>query len=245
MPLELQVIILGIAAVVMGVFSGISGGGAGLLLTPLAIAVGLPPLTAIGTMKMAGLGATFGGLSVFIKSGHIRKDIVKVMAPIVVVIGLATPFIFQNVDAEIFQNILGIILLALTPTLFIKRKKLRPSKAKKGLGYVLYTFISLLAALFSAGVGALSNFIMILFLGTTKLEANATKRAVTAVLVPLTFTGLLITGFVSLPHGIALLIGSFIGTHIGSKIAIKKGEDFVTYALAILAILSGIWLLAT
>lgn len=245
MPVELQVLVLGLASFVVGILSGISGGGAGLVMMPLSIAVGLPPQTAVATMKMAGLGSAFGGLSVFVKSGHVRTDIVKIMAPIAIVIGLATPFIFKSIDAGLFQNMLGIILLVMAPTLFIKKKNLHPSKHKQGLGYVLYSGILSLQALFGAGVGTLANFVLTLLFGTTKLEANATKRAVTAILAPLTFTGLLVTGFVSLPHGLALLIGSFTGTHIGSKIAVKKGEDFVTYAMVILAIVSGIWLLAS
>lgn len=243
MPFELQIAILGAASFVTGILSGMSGGGAGLIMTPLAIAVGLPPQTAVGTMKMAGLGAAFGGLSVFAKSGYIRKDILKVMLPIAVGIGIATPFIFQLIDSVAFQKILGILLIILTPTLFIRKIALKPSRKRRGIGYALYSGILTLQALFGTGVGALANFVLTLLMGTTKLEANATKRAVTACLVPITFIGLLVTGFVSLPHGIVLLIAGFAGTHIGSKIAVNKGESFVTYAMATMAVISGIWLL--
>ena len=61
--------------------------------------------------------------------------------------------------------------------------------------------------------------------------------------MPITFVGLLLTGYVSLIHGIPLLIASFIGTHIGSKIALKQGEEFVTYAMFIVALAGGIWVL--
>ena len=245
MPLELQLALLGLGSFVTGILSGISGGGAGLVMVPLGIAVGLPPQVAVGTMKMAGLGSAFGGLSVFAKSGHIRKDIVKFMLPVVIVIGIATPFVFKAINAEVFQNIIGVLLIVLTPTLFLRKSMLKPSRKKQGLGYVLYSGILTLQALFSTGVGVLANFVLTLLLGTTKLEANATKRAVSACLVPLTFTGLLITGFVSLPHGFVLLIAGFLGTHIGSKIAVNKGESFVTYAMAILAVVSGVWLLVS
>lgn len=244
MTFELQLAILGLAGFVFGILSGISGGGAGLVMTPLAIAIGLPPQTAVATLKMAGLGAAFGGLTVFLKSGHIRKDILRVMVPIVVFIGLATPFVFKLIEGEIFQKIIGVLVLLLVPTLFIKKTATSsPSKRRRGLGFILYSLIMAIQALFSAGAGVLATFVLTLLFGTTKLEANATKRAVTAFMVPITFTGLLIAGFVSLPHGIVLLIAGFIGTHIGSKIALKKGEDFVTIATAIAASISGIWLL--
>lgn len=244
MTFELQLAILGLAGFVFGVLSGMSGGGAGLVLTPLAIAVGLPPQTAVGTMKMAALGAAFGGLSVFLKSGHIRRDILRVMIPVGVIIGLTAPFVFKLIEGEIFQKIIGVLVLLLVPTLFIKKTTTStPSKRRRGLGFALYSLIMAIQALFSAGAGVLATFVLTLLFGTTKLEANATKRAVTAFIVPITFTGLLIAGYVSLPHGAVLLMAGFIGTHIGSKIALKKGEDFVTYATAIAAAVSGIWLL--
>lgn len=243
MSLELQIVLLGIASFVTGILSGMSGGGAGMIMVPLSIAIGLPPQTAVGTMKMAGLGASLGGLSVFAKSGYIRKDILKVMLPMVIVIGLATPFIFQLLDGEVFQKIIGVLLLALTPTLFIRKTNLKPSRKRRGLGYLLYSGVLSLQALFGTGTGALATFVLTLLLGTSKIEANATKRAISACLVPLTFIGLLVTGFVSLPHGLVLLVTGFAGTHIGSKIAVKKGESFVTYAMATLSVTSGLWLL--
>lgn len=243
MGIELQILLLGLASFTTGILSGISGGGAGMVMVPLAIAIGLPPQTAVGTMKMAGLGSSLGGLSVFAKSGYIRKDILLVMIPIVIVIGVATPFIFQLLSGETFQKVIGLLLLLLTPTLFMRKTVQKPSKKKRGLGYVLLSGVLSLQALFGTGTGMLANFVFTLCFGTTKLEANATKRAITACLVPLTFIGLLVTGFVSLPHGLVLLAAGFAGTHIGSKIAVNKGESFVTYAMAIFAVLSGLWLL--
>lgn len=245
MPLELQIITLTASGFFLGILSGIVGGGVGIVMSPLAVALGLPPQVAVGTLKMAALGASFGGLSVFAKSGHIRKDILRVIVPITLIVGIATPFIFQRIDSEVFQNILGVVILLMAPTLLIRKVALKPSRKKRGLGYGLYTIVLGLQALFGAGVGMLANFILTLLLGTTKLEANATKRTINAFLTPLTFVGLLLTGFVSLPHGIPLLAASFAGTHIGSKIALKKGEEFVTYSMVSLALIGGLWLLLT
>lgn len=244
MALELQVLIIAVGGFFLGIVSGIVSGGIGSIMVPLAIAVGLPPQIAVGTLKMGGLGAAFGGLTVFWKSGHVRKDILRVMVPIGISVGLMTPFIFQRIDSETFQTILGIVLIIMAPTLLIKKKELlKPSRKRRGVGYVLYSFVLFLQAVFGSGAGSLANFILILLFGTTKLETNATKRAVTAFLVPITFVGLLLTGYVSLIHGIPLLIASFIGTHIGSKIALKQGEEFVTYAMFIVALAGGIWVL--
>ncbi|MDB5187197.1 MAG: rane protein of unknown function [Candidatus Saccharibacteria bacterium] len=240
----LPIILLFFGGLITGVLSGISGGGAGMLMIPLMIAVGLSPQQAVATGKMSALGSAFGGLSAFRKSGHIRKDIVKVMLPIAIVIGLLTPFIFIKLDGEIMQKIIGVILLLMIPTLFIRKKtSATHGIRRKGLGYVLYGLILTLQSLFGSGVGSLSLFVQTLLLGTSKIEANATKRAITAILTPLTFIGLLLAGFVHIVYGASAITGSFMGTHLGSKIAIKRGDTFVTYAMAVVVGLSALLLL--
>jgi uncharacterized membrane protein YfcA len=242
----LLIALLFFGGLITGVLSGISGGGAGMLMIPLMIAVGLSPQQAVATGKMSALGTAFGGLSVFRRSGHIRKDIVKIMLPIAIVIGIATPFIFIKLDGDVMQKVIGVVLLVMVPTLFIRKKSLSAYGAKKkGLGYVVYSCVLSLQSLFGSGIGSLSLFVMTLLLGTSKIEANATKRAITAVITPLTFAGLFIAGFVHVAYGLVATAGSFIGTHYGSKIAIRKGDKFVTYAMAVAVCLSGLVLVLT
>ena len=239
-----NILFVGATGLVAGVLSGMSGGGGGMLMIPAFIAIGLPPQNAVATGKMNGLGATVGGLSVFARSGHIRRDIVKVMAPIAVVIGLALPFVFSKIDSEVFQRLIGFVILLLIPMLFLKKKaQEHHSKARKKIGYILYSGILAMQALFGSGVGSLANFILVLLFGTSRIEANATKRAITAVLIPITFTALLIGGYVNLVIGFVGMVSMFVGTHYGSKIAIAKGELFATYSLAFVASLSALFLI--
>ncbi|MBC7943360.1 sulfite exporter TauE/SafE family protein [Candidatus Saccharibacteria bacterium] len=237
-------VFIAIAGIVSGLLSGISGGGGGMLMIPAFILVGLPPQFAVATGKMNGLGAAFGGLFAFSKTGHIRKDILKVMLPVAVIVGVATPFVFSAIDSNAFQLILGLILILLIPTLFIKKKDIHiVTKKHRIAGYTAYGGVLTIQALFGSGVGSLALFVLTLLFGTTKLEANATKRAVTAVLTPITFVALLIGGYVVLSYGIVGLISVFIGTHIGSKVAIKKGEKFVGPFMAITIAIAGVILI--
>ena len=121
MPLELQLAVIFIASIFVGVLSGISGGGGGIIMLPVMLAVGLPPQVAIATMKMGGLGAAVGGLTAFRGSGHIRTDIIKVMAPIAIVVSIAVPIIFTRLDSTVFQTLLGWVMLLTIPLLFVKK----------------------------------------------------------------------------------------------------------------------------
>ena len=237
-------LIIAAAGIVAGILSGIGGGGGGMIMMPVLIFLGLPPQNAVATGKMNGLGAALGGLTAFAKTGHIRKDILKVMIPAAVVIGLVTPVAFSLIESDVFQVILGILLIVLTPTLFLKRKlAFQPSRKHKVAGYSAYSGVLTLQAIFGSGVGSLAMYAQTLLLGTTKLEANATKRAVNSVLTPITFVALLIGGYVVLSYGLVGMVAAFIGTHIGTKIAIKQGEMFAAYALASVGLVSGVILI--
>jgi len=237
-------IFIAIVGLLSGILTGISGGGGAILMIPALIFTGLPPQMAVATAKTSGLGDDFGGLRAFIKSGHIRKDIIKIMIPIAVVVGLITPLVFAAVDNKGFQIALAIIMILMLPTLFLKKKTLkRPTKKHKFIGYILYSTVLFLQGIFSGGVGSLAVYVLTLLFGTTKIETMATRRAVVAVMSPIIVTALFIGGFVNVGLALAGFVTSFIGTMIGTRIILKRGERFVTVAMAIAILISSVALL--
>ncbi|MFZ2545390.1 MAG: sulfite exporter TauE/SafE family protein [Candidatus Saccharimonadales bacterium] len=242
----LPYIFIAIVGFVSGIVSGISGGGGAMIMIPAFIFTGLPPQVAVATAKLSGLGGDFGGLSGFLKSGHIRKDIIKVMLPIAVIVGLITPLVFAAVESRGFQIALAIFMILMLPTLFIKKKTLkRPTHKHKFIGYILYTCVLFLQGIFSGGVGSLAVYVLTLLFGTSKLETMATRRAIVAVMSPIALIALFIGGFINVGYGLAGLIPAFIGTYIGTKIVLKRGEIFVTIVMAVTILISSMVLLIT
>jgi len=240
----LPYIFIAAVGLLSGIVSGMSGGGGAMLMIPAFIFSGLPPQVAVATAKLSGLGGDFGGLRTFIKSGHIRKDIIRVMIPIAIVIGLMTPLVFAAVESKGFQIALAIFMIMMLPTLFIKKKTIKPPTRKhKLLGYSLYSVVLFLQGLFSGGVGSLAIYVLNLLFGTTKLETIATRRAIVAVMSPIAVTALLIGGFVNLELGLVGLVTAFIGTVIGTRIILKRGERFVAVVMAVVILASSIALL--
>lgn len=229
-----------------GIVSGMSGGGGAMLMIPAFIATGLPPQVAVATAKLSGLGGDYGGLLGFLKSGHIRKDIIRVMIPIAVLVGLATPLVFAAVSSREFQIALAVVMIALLPTLFITKKLPKPPTRKHKLaGYSLYSVVLFLQGIFSGGVGSLAVYVLTLLFGTTKLETLATRRVIVAVMSPIALVALLVGGFVHVGLGLAGLVAAFGGTYVGSKIALKGGEMFVTAVMATTIALSSVLLIVT
>lgn len=161
---------------------------------------------------------------------------------------LVAAHFLPKIDAEFLQKFIGVLLIVLTPTLFINRKSLKPgrrSKAAQALGFILAFMIISLQTMVGGGVATMLVLILMFCFGLTALEANATKRVAQAVQAVLLTVLLFIQGLVMVGHGAAAMIGSFIGSHVGSKIAIKKGSRFVKFFLAVTMIASGAALLIT
>jgi uncharacterized membrane protein YfcA len=242
----LPYILIAFVGLLSGIVSGIGGGGGAMLMIPAFIFTGLPPQIAVATAKLSGLGGDFGGLRTFIKSGHVRKDIFKVMFPIAIAVGIVAPLVFAVVESTTFQLALGIMMIALIPTLFIKKNALkRPTRKHKTVGYVLYTCVLFLQGIFSGGIGSLAVYVLTLLFGTTKLETIATRRAIVAVLSPVTLVALFIGGYVSIGLGLIGLVTAYIGTVIGTKIILKRGDRFVSIAMAVTIFASSAALIVT
>lgn len=237
-------IVIVTVGLVSGIISGIGGGGGAMLMIPAFIFIGLPPQAAVATAKMSGIGGDFGGVIAFIKSGHIRKDIIKIMIPIAIIIGLITPLVFAAIESKWFQITLAIFMILMLPTLFIKQKTIKPPTRKhKFAGYSLYTCVLFLQGIFSGGAGSLAVYVLNLLFGTTKLETMATRRSIVAVMSPIAVAALLAGGFVNVELGLVGLVTAFIGTHIGTKFVLKRSETFVSIVMAVTILLSSIVLL--
>lgn len=237
-------ILIAIVGLISGFFSGMTGGGGALIMIPAFVFSGLPPQVAVATAKLSGIGGDFGGLGMFIKSGHIRKDVIKVMMPIAIIVGLIVPFVFAAAASQGFQIALAVFMILMLPTLFIKRKTLkRPAQKHKLIGYFLYTVVLFLQGIFSGGVGSLAVYVLTLLFGASKIETMATRRVIVAVLSPITVIALLVGGFISVGLGLTGLVAQYVGTHIGTKIVLKRGELFISIVMAIVILISSIILL--
>ncbi|HJQ09282.1 MAG TPA: sulfite exporter TauE/SafE family protein [Candidatus Saccharimonadales bacterium] len=229
------------------ILSGISGGG-GFILTPYYIFIGLSPQQAVATGKVAGLGVAGGAFTAFKGKGLVHKRLLLPLIAITIGSSFLAAWLIPKVDAAIFQLIIGVLLIALIPTLFINKASLQPG-ARTGrwvfAGYAVYVVVSFVQAMFGAGLAVLLTLNLMLLFGLGALEANATKRVAQSVQSVLMFVLLLLQGLVVVGHGIATFAGSFLGSHIGSKLAIKRGDKFVKIALVVTMAISGIALIMT
>jgi len=162
------------------------------------------------------------------------------------VFSLISAYLIPKLDPQLFQKIIGVVLIVLVPTLFIKKAAFQPGERSRPfivLGFICYAIFSFLQTLIGTGMGSILVLILMFLFGLGALEANATKRVAQSIQGVVLFTLLAIQGLVFWWYGLASLIGTIIGSHIGTHIAIKKGARFVKIMLAAVMLTSGVALL--
>jgi uncharacterized membrane protein YfcA len=228
------------------VVSGMGGGGGGFITIPYYLFIGLPPANALATAKMGGIGTSIGAMTALRGKGLVHKKLVVPFMVLTVIFSLISAYLIPRIDPAIFQRVIAIVLIVLTPTLFIKKAAFQPGERSRPfiiVGFICYAVFSFLQTLVGTGMGSILVLILMFLFGLGAMEANATKRVAQSLQSVILFVLLAIQGLVFWWHGLAGLAGSLIGSHIGTHIAIKKGARFVKIMLAVVMLTSGIALL--
>lgn len=242
-----NLIIVAVVCFVASMLSGLIGGGGGLIATPALVLLGLTPAQAVSSHKFIGLADALGSLG----GMHEMQDrrLWRRALPIVIlalVVGLCAPFVIRSIDAEIYQKVLGVLLLLIIPVLWVKRigfKEQRTTKLKRSVGGILL-FISLgLQAIFSSGLGMFVNIVLMGLLGMTALEANVTKRYSQIVLNATVGIGMLFSNLLVWPVIIVGVAVALFGSFIGGKIAVHHGNAFIMFIFMVATAITGILLL--
>jgi len=243
---DIELIAYGLVGFVIAILSSIASGGGGFVMTPLAIFFGLTPAEAIATGKIGGLSTTAGSL---LGMRAKRTDSKKRLIIILVLAGLAgliSSRVIVALDGDVFSKVIGVLLILMTPIIY-KKKLGHISKVVSNrhglLGYILVFVALLLQGTFSSGLGIFVSMAMIVGLGLDALEANILKRTSQLLLNSVIIIGVIGTGLIVWKVAAVAVIGNFLGSYIGGKIAVKKGAIFVSKVLAILAFISGIGLI--
>lgn len=245
--MEWLVVVTFVVGFLSSMLSGMSGGGGGFITIPYyLLVVGMPPANALATAKFGAVGTSFGAITAFKGKGLIHKNLVIPFMVLAVVFSILAGWLIPKIEAEFFMKAIGVFLILLIPTLFIKKAAFQPGHRSRifiVMGFISYAVFSFLQAIIGTGMGSVLVLILMFLFGLSALEASATKRVAQSVQSLIVFILLAVQGFVFWWHGVAGLAGSLIGSHLGTHIAIKKGDKFVKIMLAVVMLTSGIALL--
>lgn len=239
----LLVLVIGVTA---GFVDSTVGSG-GLISIPFLIFLGLPPQVAIATDRLGLVGQTLASLIKFWKAGKIVWKYVPILTALALAGSSIGANILLNIDPQIFQKVIGVILLISLMLFFLKRniglQRQATTKLKKIVGFLLYFLLTVFAGFFGAGAGPLFGYTYMFFLGLTVIETKATDTIPWVVLSLSSFAIFASRGIVDYQKGVFLLVGMAIGGYLGAHFTLKIGDLWVRRIFVLFVIISGIKLL--
>lgn len=232
--------LLVIASFIAGYVDAVAGG-AGLILVPAFMLVGLPPQLALGQEKLVSTIGTIAAIKNFIKA----KSIIYKIVPIGIISALLGAFIGAKAILMFPSHIIEYIIFAFLPigllaTLFkgkiLNNSQDNPSQQIKKSAVAVF-FTCLLVGFYDGffGPGTGSIFIIALFLinSLSLLQASATSKIFNFASNIGAFVAFVMAGKMAFVIGIPMILANLLGNHLGSLHAIKSNGEIIKKILIV------------
>jgi len=236
---------LGLGAVTS--FYGTSVGGAGLLVIPVLILLGLTPQSAVATANFGFVSMAGVGFITFHRAKGINYRIGIPAAFITVVGALIGSFILLELPELLLERLIGFSILLILLFLVLQKSigtiKRDTNVWLKCVGYGLFLPLGIYGAVISGGMAILFTYILIFFFGETFLESAGTRKpgAFAKMIIVAVVVGL--HGVIQWEYGLLLLVGNSVGAYVGSRFALQKGSTWIRALFIVVTIVSVVKLL--
>lgn len=235
-----------LVAFISSLLSGIAGGGGGFVMSPYWLAAGLTPSQGVATGTFMATGMSISSVAAFRKTGHFpkRKKLLYILLATTLIGSVLGAIIVPKIDIHLFKYGLALITILTLPLLFIKSNSKYHLSRHRNLGLVLAILLLIIGSVItSSAFSILFALTLITFFNMSILRMTALRRLVSVVQSVVLFLSFTIQGYLVWQHALAGFIGGSIGSYVGTKYAIKKGEAFAKYALAIMSLIGAVALL--
>lgn len=243
--LYLAIIGAGFAA---GFINTLAGSGS-LITLPLLIFLGLPANVANGTNRIAILLQNVVGVSSFYRQRvlDVRGGmLLAVPAVIGAVIGAQ---IAVGLDEQTMRRVIGGLMVVMLIVLLVRPKRWLVGRTELVDGrpgwLLILTFfgIGVYGGFIQAGVGIFLLAGLVLGAGYNLVRANAVKLLIVLFFTPLALIIFLLNDQVRWDVGLILAVGNMLGAWVASRMAVKRGANFVRWLLILVVIASAAKLL--
>jgi uncharacterized membrane protein YfcA len=226
------------AAMLAGFIDAMAGGG-GLISLPALMAVGIPPVLAVGTNKLQSAIGTFGACVAYARKGHMDLATYKwpVIAAFIGSVGGA--WLLQRVSPAVLGALMPALLIAIaayftfSPKLSDVDRHSRVGMLGLSLGIGVIGFYD---GFFGPGAGAFYATIFLALGGLSLLRATAQTKAANLASNVAGLLTLIHGGHVLWIAGLAMACGSVIGGQIGSHMAMRFGRHLIKPLLIVMSL---------
>jgi len=240
-----DIIIILASGLFAGIVNSIAGGGS-LLTLPVLIFLGLPPSIANGTNRLSIL---FGNLSAI--SGYRSKGIfvfpyglwLGISATVGAILGAK---ISIDIKGELFNHILAVVMVLVAINIvFNPFKKFvseheNMTRKNQWIGILSFFFVGIYGGFIQAGVGFIIIAVLTAVNGFDLVKTNSIKVLVVFIYTVAAFSLFVIEGRVDWKYGFILATGNILGSWIGSRWSVGKGDKIIKPILLVMVVVMAV-----
>lgn len=246
-----------LAALLAGIVNSIAGGGT-LLTFPSLIAAGLNPLSANATSTVALLPGALSSMLAYRGELAGARRWAALFAVPSLAGGALGAFLLLHTSPEVFERVVPWLVLGATALFLLQRPLLRwirgdaaatttdlaISGTTPSPALLLGQFaVGVYGGYFGAGIGILMLAALGLMGFTNIHRMNGLKNWGGFCMNAVAALGFALSGLVDWPVALVMAVGSVVGGYIGARAAQRVPQDIVRGAVAVVGVLSGLWLL--
>ncbi len=242
----LALLILFVVGTIAG-FININAGGGSSLTLPTLIFLGLDGALANGTNRVAILIQNIIAVRSFKKENYSQFKLSFKLSLITLPGVLIGAFFAVRISNQLFQTLLGIIMIGIIISMVIPRKKIEfnndENKKIPLKAYLALFGIGFYGGFIQVGVGFLLMATLYYLMEFSLIYVNMHKVFIVLIY---TIPALLIFAFsndVNWEYGLALAAGNSLGGWWGVKLSVKKGEKFIRLVLIVAVFIMALKLL--
>lgn len=238
-------IILFIVALFAAGIDAIAGGG-GLLVVPTMLILGMNPLVTLGTNKLQSCFGTATSSYNYFKNGLLKENNIKLLAIISFVGSLIGTFLVSQLSNELLNNLIPILLIGAAIFLIInKGNKFNISKSVVLAFLPLVFLIGFYDGFFGPGTGTFFVMTFLIIKNRSIMQATAATKVLNLSSNFASFLVFQYKGLVIWELALIMAIAQVTGAYIGSKLAIKNGEQFVRPVIVFISIVLSLRILTS
>ncbi len=227
-------------------FINVNAGGGSSLTLPALIFLGLDPTVANGTNRIAILFQSVSAVQSFKQEKLYELKNSLILSALTLPGAIAGAIIAVKISNELFENILGVIMILIIITMLLPKKKTDKTNTDFSIDWKIVLsmlVVGFYGAFIQVGVGFL---LMASFQYLMKLDLIRVNMHKVFVVLVFTIPALLvfiITDNVNWYYGLTLSAGNVFGGWWGVKLSVKKGEKLIKFVLIIAIFIMAIKLL--
>jgi len=236
---QLWLILLGLAAGILGSMIGLGGG---IIVVPVLTFLGLPPTAAASNSLFAALSNAIASTISYSRQKRIEYSLGLKLGLLTIPGTILGAVISTNVTPDIFKILFGFVLIASSAYIFLRKKiEIREKTLSKQMMIFAIGasfFAGIISSFFGIGGGIIFVPLMVVGMGMAMKKAAPTSQLI---LLFASLSGVVTHSILGHPDFIQagfLAIGSFIGGLVGARLSVDIKERYLQIIVSVVILIA-------